>query len=526
MTHQICDFVDTGKLDAEGVARVASSIGDHDLRASLYFIQARAEESGGCRNLAQELMNRYADQICPIEVLNAQREGRTRLTAEEYDNACRKLNHFPYGDPRPVSINPRELLDHELSPEEILAHRANAEREYAEAMNGCSVKDAEQPGVQFVRLRDSALKLAASHLPNVLHKLCISGRAALARRVYQSAPSALDWFPDLLNCLHDHRRHYRPSSISEIAQTSILQKVWNAMDEAQATGGLTIVHGNSRIGKTTAAKSWVNLNLDKARYLTLEAGSGDAQFYREIALALGCQIGQTTSLARTKQAIADTLRSGDVMLIIDEAHLLMGSGRKANLARIEWLRTALLNRDVPVVLLSTPQFNQRLNQGGAESGFNIDQFKGRLNNFVKLPESPKVEDYHAVAESLAPNATPEFKKALAAYGKISTFYFQGIRRAVGEAKRLAAKTGVQWETKIGEAISRSMGVDNVCAQEFPEAKTKRTTKKPTPREQSDFKPTAKPLKPALSTREKFNDSPANFAPDRVASPKLDPQAVG
>lgn len=449
------DLTATPPVTAEELADTLAKVSDADFRRTLYYIQARSLEPGGCRALAAELLERYRDHIGHPSVLNAIREGRDALTHMEYRAACNGLDHYPsselkYALDKCASVS--VLLDDFDRDQSDNLHRY-ADQLYQEQAK----QDARRKGGQIAILKSRAWEMTYG-LPDCLRQLCLRGRSVLDGNKY-SEVCPQTWFPDLLDCLRECRQGFRPGHAAPVAETSILRRIHKCIDDAWNSAGFALIHGNSRIGKTTAARSWVEANYDKARYVSLQAGGGEISFFRCISEALGCTYFANQTAARLRDAVFSALRGRDLMLVIDEAHLLFGTSNRVSISRIEWLRTALINEGIPVVLLTTPQFQDRINQAGQQSGFNLDQFKGRLSNVEVLPAEPEADDFAAVAKTMIPDAKPRTLRVLAAYGQASVYYFQAMARAVAEARRLTPE-GSEYTDYIEQAVARSMGVDN------------------------------------------------------------------
>src|SRR5205823_13361040 len=118
------------------------------------------------------------------------------------------------------------------------------------------------------------------------------------------------------------------------------------------------IEGFSRTGKTHAVKAWCEAHPGIARYVEVPPTSDDIGFFRAICESLGAGAGSGLKAVELREKIHDTLRGGDIMPVFDEAWRLwpMRNLRKAMPHRINWIMAELLNRDIPVAFVSTPQF--------------------------------------------------------------------------------------------------------------------------------------------------------------------------
>jgi len=102
--------------------------------------------------------------------------------------------------------------------------------------------------------------------------------------------------------------------------------------------------------------------------------------------------------------IETVLASGQKTLILDEAQRCFPEGnyRAARPFRLEWIHSQL-NRGVPIVLVSTPQFNDLLKAIRAAKRWDANQFVNRVRRQEDLPEQPSASDFELVAASMLPS---------------------------------------------------------------------------------------------------------------------------
>src|SRR5262249_44674909 len=142
---------------------------------------------------------------------------------------------------------------------------------------------------------------------------------------------------------------------------------------------LTLINGLARTGKTFAARAWCDLHPGRARFAQVPASTDDIGFFRSIARSLGVSINLNSKAQELRNRIEQVLQTGDLLLCLDEAHYLWphSNYRDALPNRLNWIMTALVNHDVPVCLVTTPQFLADQKRIERKTGWTSEQFVGR-----------------------------------------------------------------------------------------------------------------------------------------------------
>ena len=86
--------------------------------------------------------------------------------------------------------------------------------------------------------------------------------------------------------------------------------------------------------------------------------------------------------------VEDVLQRSKLMLVFDEAHFLFNQSPRiySRPELIDWIDTALCNHDVPLALVTTPQFIHCVKRAENQVGWNWRQFRRRVRRWVQLPE--------------------------------------------------------------------------------------------------------------------------------------------
>ena len=106
---------------------------------------------------------------------------------------------------------------------------------------------------------------------------------------------------------------YKPTSVSE--------HIYKTIRYCQLERGITIVHGDSGIGKTMAAVKFVRDNPTSAVYIEVSPITGVlSRFVKLVAKAL--RIPESRDLGQLVEEIINKLRGSNIVLIVDEAQHL------------------------------------------------------------------------------------------------------------------------------------------------------------------------------------------------------------
>jgi hypothetical protein len=252
---------------------------------------------------------------------------------------------------------------------------------------------------------------------------------------------------DVWEAVDDYRAKWireRPA----IAPTIVTRRMAEALEYAKDTRCLTLIDGPARTGKTFAAKDWCERSAGLARYVQVPCTNDDRAFFSAIASALGLSCSRNYKAAEIRDRIEETLASGDLLLVLDEAHYLWPQNwqRFAMPARVNWVMTALVNRGVPVALVTTPQFYNAQKQVERNTGWTSEQFIGRIGHVERLPQRLDKSDLFTVAKALLPEGDVATWKALAAYADLSKKHLASIEAIVKRAHWLARQDDRQAAT--------------------------------------------------------------------------------
>ena len=272
------------------------------------------------------------------------------------------------------------------------------------------------------------------------------------------------------------------------AATRISSHVHDAMSFAYRNRSLAVIHGTERLGKSVATRIWQETNAGCARLVDLTAATTDILFYQELFKALGCGHVKKGDANELRAGIRAAVETRDLMLIFDEAHCLFGLSPRASIKRLEYIRTEFVNRGIPVVLVVTPQFSDRLREMERTTGFNVNQFRGRITKWAELPKKPSRGDVESVCRHLLPGLDAECTGLMVDCALSSDTPFGALNNAFLEARVAAEKAGVAitHPETIKLAIGYSLATRQMLDASIPAAKPAPLGRKP---RLSNFPPT-------------------------------------
>ena len=392
-------------------------------RELVWFLQFVSHQPGGLKKLAADLCAQFPDRIATASMRKFGTKAGKVYSARQAQAVREEISggNFP--------------LKGEISLDELSATvlvEKTDEDDRTQQRYEASLHPASYPAADFVA---HCQRAAAANLERQLQNLCLDPALAVA----DGSP----WYlPTLIATLREFQSAWIAARKPQ-AVTATGSLVCDALDYASESGRLVLVDGLPRIGKSHAAKAWCDQRPGRARYVQLESSNDEIGFYRTIAKALGVSINLNSKAVELRQRIEEALQNGDLVLVFDEAHYLWPNliDPRALPARINWLMTALVNRGVPVGLITTPQFLRNQNEFEKRTRWTSAQFIGRIGHYQKLPDTLTPEDMSAVAKALLPTGDANSIKALVKYAGISARNLAGIEAVRDRARFIATKDG-------------------------------------------------------------------------------------
>lgn len=422
-------------LMANLVAKRCTMLEKPEDRRLIWFLQLLSHQDGGLKKVAADLIRRYPARIATpsmqkfgFKAGQIYSAAQVRLIREEMGSGCFPLK----GEIEPPRLDAAALLSSDLKGQEA-----------TEAPRFPS----KYPAEAFV----SECSLAAAGLEEHLMTLCLNPAMPIKDGpwiVHDGAGRLIRspwYFPQIVSTLREFQADWIAARQPHVV-TAVGEATCSALEYAIARGRLVVIDGAARIGKTTAAKTWCHLNPGSVRYVECPASNDEISFFRAIALSLGVSVNQNSKAQDLRMRIEETMRSGDMGLVIDEAHYLWPQQRyyrASTPVRINWIMTALVNHGVGVALITTPQFFRHLSALEQLTCWTSDQFKGRIGRYIKLPDILSRDELEEVAAALLPAANTDSIRAVARYAESSGKYLGAMDAIADTAKYFCESDGRQ-----------------------------------------------------------------------------------
>jgi DNA transposition AAA+ family ATPase len=180
------------------------------------------------------------------------------------------------------------------------------------------------------------------------------------------------------------------------ADTKVGRLIWEALDvakrrSARGKGLLVWIQGDAGIGKTTIAKAWAQANNHGSSCVYEPRGAGGVKtMAKDLAEARGLDNGMNYD--RLLRRLFASFEPG-IVLIVDEAHLLVNEDTSAKQPKLDFLRRLSDVTGCAVVFLDT---DQQVEVGLRTSKYNDKQLWRRMGRIVDLPAALDADDIRAL----------------------------------------------------------------------------------------------------------------------------------
>ncbi len=200
---------------------------------------------------------------------------------------------------------------------------------------------------------------------------------------------------------------------NEFAENDLTKLIFAALNYASANNSITVIEGESRMGKTLGAKEWAaRNNHGLSVFVTAPVVGGISALVRKIAERVG--VNRNRGVNDVADAVYRAFDRNRI-LIVDEAHrLLPNDQRVVNPQKIEFLRDLHDQTGCALALLVTKRFTNALRKGA----YQYEQLVGRIGmpvrlkpvikradllpivkQFVKTPGAPFLDEMERIANS-------------------------------------------------------------------------------------------------------------------------------
>jgi hypothetical protein len=458
-------------VSGTAVAPRAAILDDPAIRRLLWFLQARSLEQGGLKKVAREILEQNPHRIGtpsmhkfgmkPGKIYNAEQVKVIRV-----EGGC---SDFPLRG---------EVWDGGYGRGKRGFRKAHVVDDGDEDFKEAQRHPISYPAEKFIE----ACRHDPETLATFLTDLCVNPLLAFQKphapgeelssyeqkidgefpdQFLRVKVAELNWFQDIIGALLEYQRREEAAARADFVLTAIGRKVWETLDFALKARRMVVVEGWEGRGKSEAVKVWCRIHRGDARFVDLAGVTSKTMVFRAIAKALGIASSYSRTATEMQARIEDVLQRSKLMLVFDEAHFLFNQSPRiyARPELVDWIDTALCNHDVPVALITTPQFINCVKRAEVQVGWNWRQFRRRVRRWVQLPEWNTDNDLEAVAQKIMPGISRAGIKLAIGYAKISmqgapSRDISGLGDVATEARLLAEQAGRT--TIIFEDVERAI----------------------------------------------------------------------
>ncbi len=365
----------------------------------------------------------------------------------------------------------------------------------------------------LAQFRDAILDAARADLPNRLRSIC-EGPA----RWIDSAP----WYcPKLIDVLFEAMAAHTARIELQLARTEVVSLAFDRLDYAWQQKVLVKIEGDARTGKSEAIKAYAAMYPGRARLVATPCSNSLRDLLLAVADAVGLPYTINVDTCDLKDHVQFIIRHSRLFLIFDEAHFLlpMSYGRNTNPARLDWVRTEIVDKGLPVALVCTPQaFKHGVSRFEKWTGYNFTQFFGRIMLNVNLPNELSESDLLAVTAIHGADIPENLYRFIATRAAQSDGYLKVIEAICKRARYIAKRDGHPAITRADVELAES---------EVQPGRARAPPKPAAPRQQPIAVKRTRPIRPAavapaLQGPARHNSpAPALEAPARAAAPALE-----
>lgn len=401
-------------LKASAVARKCSLLDDPAHKEICLWLQHASMQPGGLAALADDFLKRYDNRI-------GSRTMRKQAGRKIFDAETVRMIRKEMG------CTDEFLLCGEISGLCELFSSAGE----IKTKKAASRLPNEYPASLFT---EYCMNCASNDLRHWLTDFCLNPETRL-----ENPPC---WFDGIEQALKDYIEDRRIDRLAGKIVTSIGAQINDALDYAFDEKVMVHINGVARMGKTFQVQQWCRTYPGRVRYIQVPSGNDEISFYRAIARALGTAAGSAMNSRQIKRNVEDAIQDAGIMLVFDEAHYLWPQykGTRNSPRRINWILTEVVNKGIPVALITTPQFDFLQKTIVNVTGWASEQLDGRISFRLDLPATLHKTDLEAIVKVNLPQSDRQLVEGLCDYAQASGKFIAGIE-AVAKRARFLAKRG-------------------------------------------------------------------------------------
>ena len=396
-------------INGLAAAKRIEIISDRQVREVLWFIQSRSLARRGLRQLCDDLVANFREQIGTptLKKLTASKRKMPRLC-----EILQLRSEFGFADDRSTAA----LLGRALSIDDIPLGQGDV-------------------GFYHERVRELVIDL-----PHVLTNFCLNPQSDIRKGVW--------FFENLFAALVELRNRCISAARSRLADTAVTSKINDTLDFWYARKRMILIEGNAGIGRTVSARAWIDAHAGMVRFVEVPSSSDDRSFFASIARELGVARGTSMKAQEIKVRVEEMLATSELMLAFDESQYLWGQYTRPRKTpdRLLWIKS-IFDSGTPIALIAHSDFSKWQAHYVKHTQWTDEQFERRLNRRVVLPAEHSKQDMLHIARAQFPTGDERSIKLLAAYA-LATEKKQasGITEALESASYVAEKDGRQQVT--------------------------------------------------------------------------------
>jgi hypothetical protein len=412
----------------------------------MWYIQWHSMQPQGLQKLTDGLLAAFQGRFITAAMQKAGVPRKGRYSVEECANVWSDWPvraHTFWWEEKSESLD----VDSKITAEPDLEHfatwasfhfhldRLDARTELRESIRGKSAlaKGCDKFNWQF--LNQECVHTARRELPEHLKQLCID---------YGTGFSGVWYCPSLIETLFDFMDRHAGEAMQRIAMTEVSRKVIDAFDFAWDQRSFVRLDGDSRFGKSESVKAYCAGRPGRFRMVTVPSSNAETDLIRAVGLAFGSESPLGGSGQGLRAKVEFILRHGGIGLAFDESHYLWPTRYSSSTSpgRINWVRAEVVDRGLPCILITTPQsYKVQMAKFLKSTGYNVDQFEGRISLHVSLPTTLGPEDCLRVARLRCPEFGDVALKLVVGAALHSASYLKGVEDIGNRARWLAKQRG-------------------------------------------------------------------------------------
>jgi hypothetical protein len=188
---------------------------------------------------------------------------------------------------------------------------------------------------------------------------------------------------------------------NRIIENSITRMIGAGLDYALSNNSITLITGESRMGKTESARLWRDANNHGTSVLIAAPPIGGSKaLLQRIAMAVG--VNKNLNMVQMFDAITRSFNRNRI-LIVDEAHRMIPSDRRSTPVNVEILRDLHDTTGCALALIATQRFSDDLQR----SSYQFEQILGRIGMPIRLKRTIPLKDIKPIVEQYLPSPGKE-----------------------------------------------------------------------------------------------------------------------